>query len=44
MIPTNIYLFKVSNGNTRKKVAQNFKVNNKDTRTTSMTWFFYLNC
>ena len=47
--PTNIYLFKVNNENTRKicEICSKltiwlwklFKVNNKDTRTTSMTSF-----
>ena len=39
----NIYLFKVNNRNT-KKVANSFKVNNKDARTTSLTSFCYLYC
>ena len=40
--PTNIYLFKVNNSDSRKKVKY-VKVNNKNTRTTSMTsfWCFY---
>ena len=33
--PTNIYLLKVNNRNTRKKVWNKFKVNYKNTRTTS---------
>ena len=36
--PTNIYLIKVNNGNTRKRCAM-FKVNNKKTRTMSLMSF-----
>ena len=36
-IPANIYLPKVKNRSMRNKVWNMFKVNNKDTRTTSMT-------
>ena len=43
--PANIYLFKVTNRNpkTYKKVWNMFKVNNKNTRMTSVTlfWCFY---
>ena len=37
---TGIYLFKVSNENTR--LMYEFKINNKDTKTTSMTSFWCL--
>ena len=41
--PANIYLFKVDSRNIRKKVWNMFKVNNKNTTTTSLTlfWCFY---
>ena len=34
--PADIYLLKVNNGNTRTKVRNMFKVNNKDTKTAPM--------
>ena len=39
----NIYLFKVNNRSTKKKVWNMFRVNNKNTRMTSITllWCFY---
>ena len=41
---TNKYMHKVNKRKTRKKVWNVFKVNNKDTKTTSMTWTrFYFN-
>ena len=40
----NIYLFKVSNRNTRKKMWNMFKVNNKNIRTTSVTSFWCFFC
>ena len=43
-IPANIELFKVKNRNCRKKVWNMFKVNNKDTKTTSTTSFWCLYC
>ena len=47
LIPANIYLFKVNNGNSRntRKAWNMFKANNKNTRTTSSTsfWCFYCN-
>ena len=36
--PVNIYLFKVNSRNNRKKVWNEFAVNNNNTRTTSMTF------
>ena len=36
--PVNIYLFKVNSRNNRKKVWNEFEVNNNNTRTTSMTF------
>ena len=42
--PANIYLFKGINRNTRKKVWNIFKVNNKNTRTMSMMSFWYFYC
>ena len=38
----NIYLLTLNNRNTRNKCKNMFKVNNKNTRTTSITvtWFF----
>ena len=44
LFPANIYLFKVSKRNTRKKVWNMYKANNKDARTTSVTSFWYLYC
>ena len=43
-IPASIYLLKVNNRNTRNKVWNMFKVNNKDSRMTSMTSFWCLYC
>ena len=45
-LPANIYLLKVNNNrNTRKKVWNMFKVNNKNTRTTSLIYFISVdNC
>ena len=42
-IPANIYLFKVSNRNTRKWCGRCSKLTTKNTRAASMTsfWFFY---
>ena len=40
--PTNIYLLKVDNRNTRINVWNMFKVNDKDIRTTSMSSFWCL--
>ena len=40
--PTNIYLFKAGNENTRKKMWNMFKFNNKNTRTMSLTLFWCL--
>ena len=37
--PAGIYLLKVNNKNTRTKVWNMFRVNNKDTRMTPMTYF-----
>ena len=42
--PASIYLFKVSNKNTRKKLWNMFKVNNKNTSTTSVTSFRFFYC
>ena len=42
--PASIYLFQISNGNTRTMCKILSKVNNKDTRMTSMTSFRYLYC
>ena len=40
--PTNIYLFKADNGNTRKKMWNMLKFNNKNTRAMSLTSFWCL--
>ena len=39
-----IYLIKVNNENTRTNLLNIFKVNNKATKTTSMTSFWWLSC
>ena len=39
--PAGIYLFKISSGNTRKNTWNLFKVNNKDTRRTSLASLFH---
>ena len=42
-IPAEIYLFKGNNGN-KRTMCSLFKVNNKDTRATSLTLFWCLHC
>ena len=43
-VPDGIYLLKVNNRNTRTKVWNMFKVNNKATKTTPMASFWWLYC
>ena len=42
--PAGIYLLKVNNRNTRTKVRNMFKVNNKATKTTPMASFRWFYC
>ena len=42
LIPVNIYLNKINNRNTRKKLWNMFEANNKDTRTTLFALFWCL--
>ena len=42
--PANIYFFKVSNRNTKKRCGKKVLSNNKNTRTTSLTSFWYFYC
>ena len=42
IVPANIYLFKVNNRNTRRKVWNMFKAKNKNTRTMASFWYFLL--